>query len=194
SRASHTHRTRTGESSEAASPLIDARHRSLARAGIATQRWVTRCTPVEGFLGKKIVMAIAAMIVVAASSGCAHTAIRSARSSPPIAATTTPSASQPARIVRRGDPQRRTVALTFDVGNDSVARAVEQILATLRSERVRASFAVTGLWAEQNHALILAITSDGDQLINGTYDGASFTGASTGMPLLTAAERSLELQ
>ena len=120
--------------------------------------------------------------------------VTSARSSPAIAATTTASASRPARIVRRGDPQRRTVALTFDVGNDSAAGAVAQILATLRSEQVRASFAVTGLWAEQNHALILAITSDGDQVINGTYDGASFTGASTGVPLLTAAERSLELQ
>jgi peptidoglycan/xylan/chitin deacetylase (PgdA/CDA1 family) len=83
------------------------------------------------------------------------------------------------------------VALTFDAGSDAGFTA--GILNTLRREGIRASFSVTGLWAERNRDLLLAIAADGHTLINHSYDHASFTGLSTGKPPLTAGERALEL-
>jgi peptidoglycan/xylan/chitin deacetylase (PgdA/CDA1 family) len=70
---------------------------------------------------------------------------------------------------------------------------VAEILETLRREGVRATFAVRGLWAEEHRDLLLAITSAGHDVINATYHGESFTGASTGTPPLTAEQRALEL-
>jgi len=113
-------------------------------------------------------------------------------SSPSTAAASTPQpAAGPAVAVYRANPARRAVALTFDAGAD--AGFTPGILDTLRREGVRASFGVTGLWAEQNRDLLLAIAADGHTFINHTYDHASFTGRSTQQPPLTAAERSLEL-
>ena len=109
----------------------------------------------------------------------------------PDQAGATPGPTQPARVVARGDPSRRVVALTFDAGAD--AGFTRQILDTLRREGVRASFSVTGLWAEQNRDLLLAIAADGHLLLNHSYDHASFTGASTGTPPLTPGQRALEL-
>ncbi len=145
-------------------------------------------------MGNRIALVAAAMIMAVACAGCARNASHSIVLSPTAVTAATRRPVQPARIVCRGDAQRRMVALTFDVGSDGAVGEVPQILATLRREDLRASFAVTGLWAEQNHALILAITSAGHQVINATYDGASFTGASTGARPLTAAQRTLELQ
>jgi peptidoglycan/xylan/chitin deacetylase (PgdA/CDA1 family) len=107
-----------------------------------------------------------------------------------VIATSTP-VPGPAVAVYRGDPSRRVVALTFDAGSD--AGYTQEILATLRAEHVRASFSVTGVWAEQHHDLLLAIAADGHLLMNHSYDHASFTGASTGTAALTAAERESEL-
>jgi peptidoglycan/xylan/chitin deacetylase (PgdA/CDA1 family) len=84
------------------------------------------------------------------------------------------------------------VALTFDAGSDAGYTA--QILDTLRQEGVRASFSLTGRWAEDNHALTLAIASAGHQIINHSYSHPSFTGASSSDTALTADERALELQ
>jgi peptidoglycan/xylan/chitin deacetylase (PgdA/CDA1 family) len=109
----------------------------------------------------------------------------------PVTPVATPAPVQPARVASRGDPSRRLVALTFDAGAD--AGFTREILGTLRREGIRASFSVTGLWAEQNRDLLLAITADGHRLINHSYDHASFTGLSTGKPPLTPAERTLEL-
>lgn len=117
-----------------------------------------------------------------------------ATATPGIASPTTPPPTAtvgPAQVVYRGDPGRRTVALTFDAGSDAGFTA--GILDTLRSEGIRATFSVTGLWAEQNRDLLLAIAAGGHQIINHTYDHASFTGLSTGAAPLTAAERALEL-
>ena len=85
----------------------------------------------------------------------------------------------------------RAIALMFDLGDDAGHAA--QILDELRRENVRAMFIVTGYWAEQHRDLLLAMTAAGHEIINGTYHGTSFTGASTQTPLLTAAERTLEL-
>jgi peptidoglycan-N-acetylglucosamine deacetylase len=107
----------------------------------------------------------------------------------PAVATSTVAA--PARVVLRGNPARRMVALTFDAGSDAGFTA--QILDTLRSEQVRATFSVTGAWAQANPQLLLAIAADGYPIINHSYDHASFTGRSTGTPPLSPADRALEL-
>ena len=166
-------------------------------------------TPAPTTRFRMLLLAVALTPLAAACASDAHaptpptasvlgaTATRTAAPSPATETTapgTTEATStpvQPAGVVTRGDPSRRVVALTFDAGAD--AGFTREILDTLRSEGVRASFSVTGLWAEQNRDLLLAITADGHQLINHTYDHASFTGPSTGRPPLTAAERALEL-
>jgi peptidoglycan/xylan/chitin deacetylase (PgdA/CDA1 family) len=96
-----------------------------------------------------------------------------------------------ASAIYRGNPNRRAVALTFDAGADAGNTAV--ILETLRAEGIRASFGVTGKWAEANRDLLISIAADGHQLINHPYDHASFTGLSTSEPPLTPEERALEL-
>ena len=94
-------------------------------------------------------------------------------------------------MLYRGDPSRRVIALTFDAGAD--AGYTLDILRVLREQGVRASFGITGLWAEANRDALLAIAADGHELINHTYSHRSFTGRSTRTPPLTFEERSLEL-
>jgi len=118
------------------------------------------------------------------------TPVPSSTSAPEPSSTATPLAG-PARVIYRGNATRRMVALTFDAGSDAGFTA--QILETLGTEGVRASFALTGRWVEANRDLTLAIAADGHRLINHTYDHASFTGRSTDSAPLTAGERSLEL-
>jgi peptidoglycan/xylan/chitin deacetylase (PgdA/CDA1 family) len=110
---------------------------------------------------------------------------------PPGRTATATVPAEPARVVCRGNPDLRMVALTFDAGSD--AGFTSQILETLRREGVRASFALTGTWTEENRDLALAIAAAGHRLINHTYDHRSFTGRSTSSAPLTAGERSLEL-
>lgn len=131
--------------------------------------------------------------VAASVTGTVAPPSRTSTVVPSSTSTTTATAAPvaPARVVYRGDPSRRVVALTFDAGAD--AGYTTEILATLRAEHIRASFSVTGRWAEANRELLLAIAADGHLLINHSYDHASFTGVSTGTAALTAAERALEL-
>ncbi len=96
-----------------------------------------------------------------------------------------------ARVIRRGDPSSRAVALTFDAGSDTGFAL--QILDTLRANGVVASFGITGQWAERNPELLRRIVREGHQLINHTYDHASFTGRSARRPGLTEAQRWDEL-
>ena len=105
---------------------------------------------------------------------------------------TSTAAPGPAQVVTRGNPARRMVALTFDAGSDAGYTA--EILDTLRANGVRASFSLTGQWAEDNHNLTLAIASAGHQIINHSYSHPSFTGASSSDTALTADARALELQ
>jgi peptidoglycan-N-acetylglucosamine deacetylase len=84
------------------------------------------------------------------------------------------------------------VALTFDAGADRGNAAA--ILDTLRANGVKASFGMTGRWAEQNPDLVARMAAEGHQLINHTYDHASFTGYSPGTPPLTATERQREIE
>jgi|CXWL01.1.fsa_nt_gi peptidoglycan/xylan/chitin deacetylase (PgdA/CDA1 family) len=108
-------------------------------------------------------------------------------------ATSTAAPNSEARVVSRGDPTRRAVALTFDVGRGTEAGNTAEVLRILREQNVRATFSLTGVWAEQNRDLLFAIAADGHQIINGTYDGRSFIGDATGAPPLTSAERRLAL-
>lgn len=136
--------------------------------------------------------------VVACTSGGGRATATPAPSSTPTVVPISTSTSEvtaapvaPATVVYRGDASKQVVALTFDAGAD--AGHTQQILDTLRREGVRASFSVTGKWAEANRDLLLAIAAGGHLLINHSYDHASFTGLSTGTAPLSAEERALEL-
>ncbi len=96
-----------------------------------------------------------------------------------------------ARVIVRGDPSRRVVALTFDAGADAGFTA--QILDTLATNGITAGFGITGRWAEQNPDLLRRIASEGHELINHSYSHASFTGLSTNLSPLTQAQRWEEL-
>jgi peptidoglycan/xylan/chitin deacetylase (PgdA/CDA1 family) len=105
-----------------------------------------------------------------------------------------PLAPQPVRqavAVSRGVGTRRAVALTFDAGADR--GYAEQILDILLYAGVKASFGMTGVWAQQNPDLVQRMALEGHRLINHTYDHSSFTGYSTNRGPLSAAQRRLEL-
>jgi peptidoglycan/xylan/chitin deacetylase (PgdA/CDA1 family)/N-acetylmuramoyl-L-alanine amidase len=102
-----------------------------------------------------------------------------------------PDDGETAQVHYYGDSGRPEIALTFDLGSDR--GHTEQILDFLAEHGIRASFGVTGLWAEENPDLLRRIVDDGHMLFNHTYSHASFTGASTGQPPLTAEERVAEI-
>ncbi len=85
----------------------------------------------------------------------------------------------------------KVVALTFDAGAD--AGYAGQILDTLKAHGVKATFGITGKWAESNPALFRRMVNEGHGLINHTYSHRSFTGYSAGSRALTYQERSDEL-
>ncbi len=83
------------------------------------------------------------------------------------------------------------MALTFDTAPETGYAA--QVLDILKQQGIQATFALTGVWAEQNPDLVKRIVSEGHQIINLTYDHKSFTGFSTGQPALTTQQRVDEL-
>jgi peptidoglycan/xylan/chitin deacetylase (PgdA/CDA1 family) len=93
-----------------------------------------------------------------------------------------------ARVVEHGAGDRREIALTFDagVGGSTDPQSVAEILRVLRERNVRATFSLTGLWAETNRDLLFTIAADGHQIINGTYASESWAG-------LSAEDRKLAL-
>jgi peptidoglycan-N-acetylglucosamine deacetylase len=93
--------------------------------------------------------------------------------------------------VTRFDTVERVLTLTFDAGADR--GFAPQILDTLAAEGVRATFGMTGYWAEQNPDLILRMVNEGHHLINHTWTHRSFTGHSTGAAPLSTSERQEEL-
>ena len=124
--------------------------------------------------------------------GTSTTTTRLATTTTSMTAPTTPwSAPDPsghaAVALRRGDPDRAVVALTFDAGSDTGYAAA--MLDTLAAKDVQAAFGVTGRWVEANPALVRRILAEGHQLVNHSYDHPSFTGRSTGAPPLSRAQR-----
>jgi peptidoglycan/xylan/chitin deacetylase (PgdA/CDA1 family) len=96
-----------------------------------------------------------------------------------------------ARVIDRGRTDRRFIALSFDAGAD--VGYTTAILDTLRDRGVRASFGMTGRWAEQNPDLLRRIVAEGHHLINHTYSHDSFTGLSTGRGPMSAGARAEQL-
>ena len=97
-----------------------------------------------------------------------------------------------ALIVERGGSGRQEVTLTFDAGEGP--GYTEQILDLLAERGIKASFGVTGQWAEQNPELIRRMVADGHMLINHTYDHSSWTGASPGTKPLPEDQRRAQLE
>jgi peptidoglycan/xylan/chitin deacetylase (PgdA/CDA1 family) len=94
-------------------------------------------------------------------------------------------------IVDRGSNGRLEVALTFDAGADTGYAA--EILDLLRDEGIKASFGMTGVWAEANPDLVRRMVAEGHQLINHTWDHSSLTGANTQMPPLSPEQVAQQL-
>jgi peptidoglycan/xylan/chitin deacetylase (PgdA/CDA1 family) len=100
-------------------------------------------------------------------------------------------AAAPSQLISRGGSRERAVALTFDAGADRGYGA--RILKTLERFRIRATFGMTGRWAEQNPDLVRRMARDGDSFINHTYDHRSFTGFSSRAAPLNEAQRVWEM-
>ena len=90
------------------------------------------------------------------------------------------------------ETSRKVVALTFDAGSDS--GYASRILDTLKANRVKASFGITGQWAEAHPALLRRIVREGHTVMNHTYSHRSFTGSSTGTAPLSYKQRVHELR
>jgi peptidoglycan/xylan/chitin deacetylase (PgdA/CDA1 family) len=95
-------------------------------------------------------------------------------------------------VIRRGDPSRETVALTFDAGSDAGHAA--EILDILGANGITASFGITGRFAESYPELVARIAGAGHQIVNHSYDHPSFTGVSTTSPPLATPLRTDQLQ
>ncbi len=94
-------------------------------------------------------------------------------------------------MIEGGSNGRLEVALTFDAGADAGYGA--EILDFLRDEGIKATFGMTGVWAESNPDLVRRMVAEGHQLINHTWDHPSLTGANTGMPPLTPEQVAAQL-
>ena len=80
----------------------------------------------------------------------------------------------------------KVVALTFDVTFDRGDGA--EVLDTLRRYGVSSTWAITGVWAENNPDLMRRIVDEGHHLINHTWHHFSFTGEYTGSSIHEPAE------
>jgi peptidoglycan/xylan/chitin deacetylase (PgdA/CDA1 family) len=100
-----------------------------------------------------------------------------------------------ARVVTHADTGRREIALTFDAGVDGNTNpeSAAEILRVLREHDVRATFSLTGLWAETNRDLLFTIAADGHQIINGTYTGEPWVPVIGGTAPMPASQRKLAL-
>jgi peptidoglycan/xylan/chitin deacetylase (PgdA/CDA1 family) len=94
-------------------------------------------------------------------------------------------------IVDRGTNGRLEVALTFDAGADTGYAA--EILDLLREEGIKATFGMTGVWAQANPELVRRMVAEGHQLINHTWDHSSLTGANTQMSPMTPEQVTQQL-
>jgi peptidoglycan/xylan/chitin deacetylase (PgdA/CDA1 family) len=75
------------------------------------------------------------------------------------------------------DVSTPVVALTFDAGSDRGHAAY--ILDTLAAHGARATFGVTGRWAEQNPDMLQRIVAEGHTLLNHSWDHPAFVDISS---------------
>lgn len=103
----------------------------------------------------------------------------------------TPPADGLSRVIYQGISGRPEIALTFDAGSDrGYAR---QILDVLKANGIKASFGITGEWAEANPELIERMVDEGHQILNHTWSHPSFTGVSASPALTGSTARAAEL-
>jgi peptidoglycan/xylan/chitin deacetylase (PgdA/CDA1 family) len=95
------------------------------------------------------------------------------------------------QLIRSGDGTRNEVALTFDAGDDRGNAA--EILDILKQYDIKASFGVTGKWAEANPDLVKRMVDEGHMVFNHTWNHRSFTGESTGDGGLTVEQQRQEV-
>lgn len=98
-------------------------------------------------------------------------------------------------VIEQGDSGRMEVALTFDAGDDR--GQAELILDTLAAYGVKASFGITGHWADENPDLVARMAAEGHMIFNHTWSHRSWTGFSTSdwdAGVLTTEERVQELE
>jgi peptidoglycan/xylan/chitin deacetylase (PgdA/CDA1 family) len=94
--------------------------------------------------------------------------------------------------IQRGANGKPYVALTFDAGSDY--GYTDQILDFLKAEGIKASFGMTGAWAEKYPDGFKRIVAEGHHLINHSYSHGSWTGVSSGKAPLTADQRRAEVE
>jgi len=95
------------------------------------------------------------------------------------------------RVITRGVSGRAEIALTFDAGADrGYAR---QILDLLQRNGIKASFGITGEWAQANPDLIERMVDEGHVILNHTWNHPSFTGYSASPALTSASARASQL-
>jgi len=87
--------------------------------------------------------------------------------------------------IRKFETDEKVYALTFDAGSDRGYAA--QILDTLTANGIKASFGMTGVWAEANPDLLQRIVNEGHHLINHSWNHPSFN-------TLSSAQRADQLK
>ena len=97
----------------------------------------------------------------------------------------------PATTISRGNTSRRMVSYTFDAGADLGFAGT--ILDFLLAHGIKASFGMTGKWAEANPSYVQRMADEGHHIFNHTWTHDSFTGFSTGKAAMTPARRTEEL-
>ncbi|CAN5598026.1 hypothetical protein BH23CHL5_BH23CHL5_24630 [soil metagenome] len=95
------------------------------------------------------------------------------------------------RMIYGGGSGRMEIALTFDAGADR--GWASQILDVLKANAIKASFGITGVWAQANLDLIKRMVNEGHMILDHTWSHPSFTGVSASPALTNAAARKLEL-
>ncbi len=107
-------------------------------------------------------------------------------------ATPVPQGVERARIVTRLATDQPVIVLSFDCGADR--GFAEDILDTLAAYGIRATFGMTGAWAQANPDLVARMLEEGHRLVNHSATHPSFTGRSTGASPLAPERRAEEIR
>ncbi len=88
-------------------------------------------------------------------------------------------------MLKQGTNGLLQVALTFDADAGDGSSYGSGILDIALEMGVPLTFGLTGIWATENPGLVQRMVAEGHQLINHTWNHASFTGYASGMPPMT---------